>query len=441
MKKLLSFLFVLLFSNQSLANVVGVDTQNFNPTSNGIDFVTVQSSETLEPGIMNFGLFFNYAINTLPNYQNTTTQTRDEPTDQLLSMDLSFGLGLMKNWDIGISFPQVLMQNVDETSTVFRGQFENTGMTEIRLNTKYRFFGDSKGGLATILSMNYYMIENFPFTGTDPGPTINVEMAYDFTVGEVNIGTNVGYRFRNPGDRIPGIPVEPSPDEVILSVASSYLVSRIDTKFIAEVFGSIPTEEVQFQSDRDLSSAEFLFGAKWDVTRDVAMHLGAGTELYQGSASPDWRVYTGINWTIGPFFGKQYEGNPSLTFLDGFDFSRKPEKKEVFISNVHFDFNKSNVSQDFKQTLGQLVEYLNKDGGFKTLDIVGHTDSVGSQSYNETLSVKRALSVRREIVALMPEDQHMKIKAIGKGELEPIADNGNYQGRALNRRVEFIINR
>ena len=129
-----------LFSWQAQANVVGIDAQNFNPTSNGLDFVTVQSSETLEPGIFNLGLFFNYATNTLPNYENTVTQTRDEPQDQLVSMDVSIGLGLTKNWDVGFTVPQLLWQDVDESTTVFRGQFENTGVTEYRFNTKYRFF-------------------------------------------------------------------------------------------------------------------------------------------------------------------------------------------------------------------------------------------------------------------------------------------------------------
>ena len=225
-------LITLLFISSAQANVVGIDSQNFNPTSNGIDFVTVQSSETLEPGIVNLGLFFNYAVNTLPNYQNTTTQGRDEPQDELISMDVSIGLGLTKNWDIGFTVPQVLWQNVDETTTVFRGQFENTGVTEYRFNTKYRFFGDANGGLATILSLNYFVIENYPFTGVDPGPTINAELAYDFTVGKFNFGTNIGYRFRNPGEPVPNVPVEPYPDQFIFSLASSYLVSSIDTKMI-----------------------------------------------------------------------------------------------------------------------------------------------------------------------------------------------------------------
>ena len=65
-KHLVGFVIIIFTIGTAQANVVGIDAQNFNPTSNGIDFVTVQSSETLEPGIVNLGLFFNYAINTLP---------------------------------------------------------------------------------------------------------------------------------------------------------------------------------------------------------------------------------------------------------------------------------------------------------------------------------------------------------------------------------------
>ncbi len=437
-----STLLVLLcfFTSLAHANVVGIDAQNFNPTSNGLDFVTVQSSETLEPGIMNLGLFFNYAINTLPNYENTTTQTRDIPKDELVSMDVSIGLGLTKNWDIGFTVPQVLWQDVDETSTVFRGQFENTGVTEYRLNSKYRFFGDSRGGLATILSMNWFVLENYPFTGSDPGPTFNIELAYDFTLGDFNLGTNIGFRLRDQGTPIAGIPVEPYPNEFLFSFAGSYLVSSINTKIIAEIFSSLPTETVQFTSDRELSSAEFLVGAKWNVSDSVAVHLGGGTELYQGAASPDWRVYTGVNWAIGPFFGKQYEAEPSIAFIDDMDFNLNPDGSESFIAkDVLFEFNSSRVTSDFRATLKKLALYLLKGDGFQTLVITGHTDSIGSIAYNDKLSLKRAQSVRQELINVLPVDERQKVRAIGLGEREPIADNGNYQGRALNRRVEFDI--
>ena len=76
------------------ANVVGSDTQNFNPTTDGLDFVTVQSSETLEPGIFNLGLFINYAVNSLPNYEDVTTQTRTNFHDTLWSSDFNLGVGV-----------------------------------------------------------------------------------------------------------------------------------------------------------------------------------------------------------------------------------------------------------------------------------------------------------------------------------------------------------
>ncbi len=442
MKKSFAILVItgLLLSPKAKANVVGIDAQNFNPTSNGLDFVTVQSSETLEPGIINLGLFFNYAINTLPNYENTTTQTRTEPTDELISMDISIGLGLTKNWDVGFTIPQVLAQTVDDNSSVFRGRFGNTGVTEYRVNTKYRFFGDSKGGLATILSVNWFAIENYPFTGTDPGPTINAELAYDFTVGDFNLGVNVGYRFRNPGEPIPNIPVQPYPDEFIFSFAGSYLLDSINTKIIAEVFSAIPTETVQFTSDRELSSAEFLMGAKWNLSNSIALHLGGGTELYQGAASPDWRVYTGINWAIGPLFGKQYEAEPQVAFIEDMDFNANPDGSETFIAkDVLFEFDSDQVTPDFRATLQKLAQYLMRGNGFQTLVITGHTDSIGNAEYNDTLSGRRARSVKRELQSFLPPSEHDKVRGIGRGEREPIADNGNYQGRALNRRVEFNV--
>jgi outer membrane protein OmpA-like peptidoglycan-associated protein len=435
-----------LFSLPLHANVIGVNTQNFNPTSNGINFVTVQSSQTLEPGIMNLGLFFNYAVNTLPNYQNTTTQTRDYPQDQLLHMDMSIGLGLTKDWDIGITVPQVLWQEVDANSTVFRGEFENTGVTEFRANTKYRLFGDHNGGLATIFTVNWFLIENYPFTGINPGPTLNLELAYDFRVGDFVFATNVGYRWRDPGEPVVGVPVQPFPNEFIFSFAGSYYMSSIDTKFIVEIFNSIPTESVEFTSDREISSSEVIVGAKWDISSSVAVHLGGGTELYHGSASPDWRVYTGINWAIGPLFGRQYESygisRPRAEFLDEVDFNQAPLTSETFLAkDVLFEFNSTQINDDFRKTLQKLATYIQKGKGFRSLQIVGHTDSVGSDTYNKQLSLKRALSVRRELFKMLPTKDHAKIRAIGKGEENPIADNSNYQGRALNRRVEFNIER
>ena len=83
---------------------------------------------------------------------------------------------------------------------------------------------------------------------------------------------------------------------------------------------------------------------------------------------------------------------------------------------------------------------MNTKPSFTRLIIEGHTDSIGSDPYNMDLSLRRANTIKRWLVS----HYHLpagKIITIGRGKHRPIADNGNYQGRQLNRRVEFTIYR
>ncbi len=412
---------------------------------------------------MNFGLFFNYAVNTLPNYEDANTQSRFEPKDSLLSMDLNMGFGIMNNWDVGISLPQVLSQTVDEDSSTFRGQFEQNGINEIRLNSKYRIWDGLSQGLAVVGTVNFFMIEDFPFTGTDPGPTYNLEVAYDNTINQFTWGVNLGYRIRNPGEPVLNIPVEPFGNQYLASVAGSYYFTDWDFKVIGEIYGALPAEDAAFTSDRDQSVAELLIGAKWDMMYDIAGHFGMGTELIHGTASPDWRVYAGINWSLGPLFSSNEAppasdyildeleeetdaapAEPEITYIDEADaFSAQaPTTNERFMAkNVLFEFNGTTVRKDFYPYLQKMADYLLKGSGFKQLVIIGHTDSVGSDSYNLNLSHRRAQSVSEVIKSYLPPEHREKIRAEGEGERSPIATNRNYQGRALNRRVEFFVKR
>ena len=69
------FLTLLIFSDLAFANAVGSDLQNFNPTSGGVGYVSVQSSNILRPGVYSLGLFTNFAVNPLPEF-DAATQSR-----------------------------------------------------------------------------------------------------------------------------------------------------------------------------------------------------------------------------------------------------------------------------------------------------------------------------------------------------------------------------
>jgi outer membrane protein OmpA-like peptidoglycan-associated protein len=420
------------------ANVVGSDTQNFNPTTSGLDFVTVQSSETLNPGHFNFGLFINQAVNSLP-YFDDTEQGRTTYTDSVVGADLNIGIGLLPNLDIGLSLPQLLHQEVE--SDGFRGQFSNNGNTEIRVNSKFRFYGNDSGGAAFIASGNQNRIENNPFVGIDAGPTYNLELALDTTVSNFALALNVGHRWRQPGTKIDeASPIEPLGDQYLASAAASFLIPYSDTKLIAEIFSSIPSEDETEASERLASSAETLFGIKHAYNQNVALHLGTGTELVNGRSSPDWRVYAGLNVSTGPKPKPRLiapEPTPE-SIEDPFSGPALKEEK-IVIHDILFEFDSAKVSEsNISPTLEKLVAHLKKSKGYTKLIIEGHTDSIGTQVYNLGLSKRRAETIRLFLIkkfSLSPDT----IEARGRGEDLPIADNGNFQGRQLNRRVEFAI--
>ena len=105
-------------------------------------------------------------------------------------------------------------------------------------------------------------------------------------------------------------------------------------------------------------------------------------------------------------------------------------------SNITFDFDKYELKEQFKPTLDSVVLVLNKYE--KTLVTVeGHTDSIGSEAYNQKLSENRALSVSSYLFNKGVKQQ--RLAAIGKGELQPAASNDTEEGRALNRRVELRL--
>lgn len=443
---------IILLALSSHANVIGTDAQNFNSISSGLDFVTVHSSETLARGVFNLGLFFNYAKNTLPYFD------QGKENDSLLIADMNIGYGLAKNWDIGMSFPYLIDQSVK--STAAGGQFVDQGFTEYRFNTKYRLFGNNEGGMALIGTVNFNRIENNPFAGEGAGPTYNLELAADTTYKKIAFALNAGYRFRDPGEPLPQIPeIAPFKNQWIASFATSYYITDLNLKLIGEIFGSWPAEKSTLNTQRELSSLEWLAGVKYNATQNLAFHAGGGSELLQGSATPDWRIYTGMNWTFGPF-KKQRKIDPVTKKEETAPIYKvkRNEKEEVvsveedtldgpiaeeesfLIRDILFEFNSDQLDDVSLQTLDKFANYLKRPPALQQVIIEGHTDSIGSDKYNLDLSKKRAISVGKYLV-----DNHRipvsKIRAIGYGESRPIADNGNYQGREQNRRVEFQVKR
>ena len=111
-------------------------------------------------------------------------------------------------------------------------------------------------------------------------------------------------------------------------------------------------------------------------------------------------------------------------------------EKVTFAADAFFDFDKAVLKPEGKAKLDEMVS---KIGGLnlEVVIAVGHTDSIGTDAYNQKLSVRRSEAVKAYLVSKGVEKN--RIYTEGKGEKQPVADNKTRDGRAKNRRVEIEV--
>lgn len=110
--------------------------------------------------------------------------------------------------------------------------------------------------------------------------------------------------------------------------------------------------------------------------------------------------------------------------------------KVTYAADAFFDFNKSVLKAEGKAKLDDLVGKV-KGINLEVIIAVGHTDAVGSDAYNQKLSVKRSDAVKAYLVSKGIEKN--RVYTEGKGEKQPVADNKTGAGRSKNRRVEIEV--
>lgn len=113
------------------------------------------------------------------------------------------------------------------------------------------------------------------------------------------------------------------------------------------------------------------------------------------------------------------------------------EAKKCVIHGFKIDGRKPNKKES--EDLGEVVKLLNDFADSGTIDIVGHTDSTGSDKYNQKLSVIRAQEVNKLLTQYGLKSEYKINSVSGKGEKEPMATNKTKTGRRLNRRVELLF--
>lgn len=111
-----------------------------------------------------------------------------------------------------------------------------------------------------------------------------------------------------------------------------------------------------------------------------------------------------------------------------------PTARRLVLRGVQFEFDRSRLTDEARGVLDEAVGLL-KDQPATSVVVEGHTDASGSDSYNQALSERRAAAVADYLAAEGVD--RTRLRPVGKGEGQPVADNETEEGRRMNRRVEL----
>lgn len=114
---------------------------------------------------------------------------------------------------------------------------------------------------------------------------------------------------------------------------------------------------------------------------------------------------------------------------------KKFTESKIVTHGINFDYNKATIKPESMGTLNMVVQVL-KDNPEIKFEVGGHTDADGSDDYNLKLSQQRADAVKEELIKLGIDASRLTAK--GYGETKPVSDNTSPEGKANNRRVEFV---
>ncbi len=219
-------------------------------------------------------------------------------------------------------------------------------------------------------------------------------------------------------------------------------------------------EVIQCQADRDGASASFqVNGEGRDLAGNVPEELrsesfnnkwhhiafilkGRSIKLYidqfrvltipQNTAVPVRVLFGGIASQDEPLIFKNVriaEGGAANLI------GQKFEEGKYVSHGINFDYGKAAIKPESTGEVNAIYKFLNENTGAK-FEVGGYTDADGSDASNLTLSQKRAEAIKTQLVSMGIDASRLTAK--GYGEAKPIADNTTFEGKAQNRRVEFV---
>ncbi len=403
----------------------------FVPASDGGRFITQHQSFTLPQWSFNAGAYFDYAFEPL-EYADPTGTRRRGIVDDLVMANVQAAIGFTDWWTMGFDFPIALYEiyyNENRAAAAVQKQTLFGKMGDLRVEMKFRLLDIERYhvGLALVPYMNFPTGRSNYWLGTgmwSPGG----KLVFDADIkNRVFLTLNAGYRyyqnfrydFNNPNAFL---------DNAI--TLGGGINVRINDSWA--VIGEVYSESIikSFFKNQLQNPAEFVVAGRFtpqSMAKGLGVTLGGGRGITTGVGSPDFRILLGVNYR------RIHEPPPPPPM----EVDAIVEEKIIITQKIHFEFARAVIRPISYPILDDVAYLLQRNPQILRVNVEGHTDWIGPDSFNQILSERRAKAVREYLVKKGIEPD--RLTAVGYGESRPIADNNTVKGRARNRRVEFTV--
>ena len=398
--------------------------QIYLPAIDPSAYLSVYGSQTMQQWRYHMGLSLNYARS--PLVLGIGNIVRARVIESLLMGDISGALGLTDWFQAGINVPVAGFEKINNQN--------KTSLGDVRLETKFMFLDIDRKAVG--IGIIPYIL--FP-TGSSANRVGNGSFAggakavVDFDIlGKAKVAFNIGYMNRK--DLAPANNLNTHIDNNVFAYGVGAKMDLLEwLALVGEIYGSTNFSSFFGSTVESPLEVDGAFRFALPKPEGLVLTTGGGAGLNTAYGSPTYRALLSLTYP-----------NPKRVYLPEAppipesEVLAKVEKKKIVITRtIHFEFDKAVIRPISFSVLDAVASILKQDPGIRKVRIEGHTDGKGSDSYNMKLSQKRADAVQEYLSGHGIETS--RLIAIGYGETRPIDTNETPEGRARNRRVEFII--
>ncbi len=394
-------------------------------------YLSVNGSQTLQPLRYAVGANFHFAKNPLE-----LSGGRGSIINSLLIGDFYGGLGITDWWQVSVGVPVAFYEDFNDPSSALTEK--SLQMMDVRLESKIRLLDLDRHplGLAVQPFVFFPTGKGSRFVGNDSFAggvlsAVGMQVIADTNIkNRVQLAANVGYLMKKR-DVILGTEQD---DMLIFGLGANVRTTNwLDV--IGEVHGN--ANATNLFGRRVETPLEADGGLRFHLAHPdgMAVTVGGGVGLGSGFGEPAYRAIVALSYPNPKVVDLALPPPPAAPQEEVL--AKVENNKIVIMQPIHFEFNMAVIRPISYPILDAVVNILKSREDISKVRVEGHTDSKGTDAYNNRLSQARADAVKKYLTNQGIEVS--RLVAIGYGESRPIDTNTTEEGRAKNRRVEFTI--